>query len=169
MIEIAKVLKPHGIHGEVKVQLFSNNFDEFSNRGFAFVKQGEGHRRIEYTVVRVSSPYVFVKIDGVETRNDAETLHGDFLFIERSDLETPEEGEYYVLDLIGLDVVDSSGKKLGMLKDILQHGAADVYVVSGESGFMFPALKRVIQKVDIGAGVIVVSEDALKEVAVYDV
>ncbi|MDD5018425.1 MAG: ribosome maturation factor RimM [Eubacteriales bacterium] len=169
MIEIAKVLKPHGIGGELKAQLFSNNFDEFCDRGFAYVKEGNGYRRISYTALRVSPPYVYFRIDGIDTRNDAETLHGIFLYLDRSDFKAPDEGEYYVHDLIGLDVVGEGGRKLGVLKDVLQHGAADVYVVAGDAGFMFPALRRVIGKVDLERGVILVNEAALREVAVYDV
>jgi len=64
--------------------------------------------------------------------------------------------------------VDENGEKLGVLKDVLQHGAADVYVVQGKRGFMFPAVKRVITAVDLEAGEMRVDSRALSEVAVYD-
>ena len=169
MIEIAKILKPHGIAGELKVQLFSDNYDAFSEREFAYIKDGRTHKRIAYKVVRIAAPYIYLKIDGIATRNDAETLHGVFLYLKRDDFEQTDDGEYYVCDLIGLEVAGKDGEKLGTLSDVLQHGAADVYVVKGKSGFMFPALKRVIKKVDLEKGIILVDVDALKEVAVYDV
>lgn len=168
MNEIAKILKPQGIHGEVKVQLFSNNFETFCERGFAYIKQGDAHRRITYTAVRKSPPYVYLQIDGVNTRNDADDLQGVFLFVERQDFDAPEEGEYYICDLIGLSIVDQHENKLGVLKEILQNGAADVYVVKGKKGFMFPALKRVVKNVDVKNGVVRVDAEALQEVAVYD-
>lgn len=168
MIEIAKVLKPHGVKGEVKVQLFSNNFDDFCGRGFAYLKQGGSYKRITYGDIRTEPPFVYLHIEGIDTRNDAESLQGAFLYLDKDELPETQEGEYYVFDLIGLTVKDTEGNKLGVIKDVFQHGAADVYAVKGEKDFMFPALKRVIKSIDLKAGVMVVDETALSEVAVYD-
>jgi 16S rRNA processing protein RimM len=163
MIEIAKILKPQGIHGEIKVQLFSNNVDAFFEKGFAYDKQG---KRVEYNAIRSSGLNVIIKIEGVNNRNDAELLRGVFLYLKREDLEELDENEHYICDLIGLSVADETGAVLGTLKEILQHGAADVYVVKGEKNLMFPALKRVIKRVDDKQ--IVVDSKVLSEVAVYD-
>ncbi len=167
MIEIAHIAAPHGIRGDVKVYLYSENYDEFFGRGFAYINDTEGQRRVVYTALRVDPPFVYVHIDGVDTRNDAERLKNVTLSVMREELEAPGEGEHYISDIIGLSVV-ADGKKLGVLKDVLQHGAADVYVVKGEKGFMFPALKRVIKSIDTAAGIIEVDAKALGEVAVYD-
>jgi len=168
MIEIGRILKPHGIQGQLKVRLYSDNFDAFAERGFAYVNKDSKPRRIGYTVVRVEPPFLYITMEGVATRSDAEALTGLPLMVSRSDLDEPDEGEHYIVDLIGLSVVDESGVKLGVLKDVLQHGAADVYVVQGPKGFMFPAVKRVITAVDLKTGVLRVDSKALKEVAVYD-
>lgn len=168
MIEIAKVLKPHGIKGEVKVQLFSNNFDDFCGRGFAYLKNGGSYKRISYEDIRIEPPFVYLRIEGIDTRSGAESIQGYFLYIEKDELPETQEGEYYVFDLIGLTVTDMAGNKLGRIKDVLQHGAADVYAVKGDKDFMFPAIKRVIKSVDLDAGIMTVDENALSEVAVYD-
>lgn len=167
MIEIARVVAPHGIRGDVKVRLYSENFNEFCRREFAYLKNAEGQLRCNYKALRADPPFVYIHMDGIDTRNDAERLRGMPLFVHRSELEAPAEGEHYIADILGLRVM-AEGKKLGVLKDVLQHGAADVYVVSGETSFMFPALKRVIKRIDIASGVIEVDETALQEVAVYD-
>jgi 16S rRNA processing protein RimM len=168
MIEIGKILKPHGIQGQLKVRLYSDNFESFERRGYAFIQQKEETRRIGYAVMRSEPPFVYVLLGGVSSRNDAEEFCGLPLMLRRSDLEEPEEGEHYIVDMIGLKVVNESGTELGELKDILQHGAADVYVVQGQKGFMFPAVKRVITEVDLDAGVLRVDSASLEEVAVYD-
>lgn len=168
MIEIAKVSKPHGIHGDIKVRLYSQNFDDFATRGYAYIKKDGNCRRAGYTALRTAPPFVYVHFDGIDTRSEAEKLVGEALFLKREDFRPPDEGEHYVVDLIGLKVVDQEGEELGELVEILQHGAADVYVVSGEKDFMFPALKSVIQGVDIAAGVLRVNASALQEVSVYD-
>lgn len=163
MTEIAKILKPQGIFGEIKVQLFSNNVDAFFERGFAYDKQG---KKIEYTAIRSSGTNVIITIEGVNNRNDAELLRGVFLYLNREDFEELSESEHYICDLIGSRVIDENGAALGTLKDILQNGAADVYVVKGDKKLMFPALKHVIKRV--GDGEVVVDSKALSEVAVYD-
>jgi len=163
MIEIAKILKPQGIHGEVKVQLFSDNIEGFAERSFAYLKNGQ---KISYVVNREAGGYLYLKIDGIDTRNDAEAIRGVFLYINRSDFDETEEGEYYIHDLIGLGVADESGAELGKLKEILQHGAADVYVVKGSRNFMFPALKSVLKEVTDKQ--IVVDAGELEKVAVYE-
>jgi len=167
MIEIGKILKAHGIRGGLKARLFSDNFSGFEERGYAYA-DAAGETRIEYTVERIDPPYMFIRIKGVETRNDAEKYEGVFLYLDRSELEELPEGEYYIADLIGLEVMDGEGGRLGRITDVLQHGAADVYVVKGERDFMFPALKRVIRDVDVKKGVMTVDAKALEEVAVYD-
>ncbi len=168
MIEVARILKPHGIRGDLKVRLFSDNYDAFAERGFAYLKKDSEYQRTAYQAVRIDAPFVYAHFDGVDTRNDAEALSSATLYLNREELDEPEEGEHYVVDLIGLKVLDESGNELGVLKDVLQHGAADVYVVSGKRSFMFPAVKRVILSVDVTAGVMRVDAAALAEVAVYD-
>jgi 16S rRNA processing protein RimM len=103
-----------------------------------------------------------------DTRNDAEALSGVFLYLGKEELPETGEGEYYIFDLIGLEVTDTTGKKLGVIKEVFQHGAADVYAVKGEKNFMFPALKRVIRNIDLNTRVMLVDGGALEEVAVYD-
>lgn len=168
MIEIARILKPHGINGDLKIKLFSDNFNAFAEREFAYIKNGNDFLRTAYKAVRVDVPFIYVHFENVHTRDEAEAVAGTTLYIQRDDLEAPKEGEHYIVDLIGLKVVNETGAELGTLNDILQHGAADVYVVKGERNFMFPAIKRVIMSIDIEAGKMSVDADALAEVAVYD-
>ena len=78
------------------------------------------------------------------------------------------KNRWFIVDLVGLKVVDTEGNELGTLKEVLQPGATDVYSVVGPRSFLFPALKRVIKNVDIEAGLMVLDAAALQEVAVYD-
>jgi 16S rRNA processing protein RimM len=168
MIEIARILKAQGINGDVKAQVFSDDIDGFCERGYAYIKQDGSFKKTEYDTTRLEPPYAYLHIAGYDDRNDAESLKGVFLYLEKEELPEPDEGEYYIFDLIGLEVTDTEGKKLGVIKDVLQHGAADVYSVKGARNFMFPALKRVIKNIDLNAGVMLVDRNALAEVAVYD-
>ena len=168
MIEIAKVLKPHGIRGDLKVHVFSGNVESFCARGFAYVKEDGAFKRVAYTPVRAGAPFAYLQFEGVATRNDAELMRGTMLYLKREEFDKLEKGEHYVHDLIGLRVVDTDGGELGEIAEVLQHGAADVYVVKGARGFMFPALKRVILGIDIRKETMTVDAQMLGEVAVYD-
>jgi 16S rRNA processing protein RimM len=168
MIEIARILKAQGIKGDVKVEIFSDDPEAFCERGYAYINEEGSMRKAAFEALRLEPPFAYLHIEGCDTRNDAERLSGMYMYIDKRELPEPDEGEYYIFDLIGLKVSDTSGRNLGVLEDVLQHGAADVYVVKGEKNFMFPALKRVIKNVDLDSHVITVDSAALAEVAVYD-
>lgn len=99
---------------------------------------------------------VILKLRGLETRNEAETLRNAELTVpEPAAIE--EEGVYYLHDIIGLPVFDADGEALGKLAEVLTTGSTDVYVVHGERGeLLLPALEDVITQVDIDGGRIVV-------------
>lgn len=168
MIEIAKVIKPHGVKGDIKLMLYSQNFDDFAARGFAYIGNEGGGRRALYSVLRTAPPFVYVHFEGIDTRTEAQKLAGAALYITRDDFKAPDEGEYYIVDLIGMTVKDENGIELGVLSDVLQHGAADVYEVKGARNFMFPSLKSVIKNVDAKKGIMLIDSKALSQVAVYD-
>ena len=65
MIEIGRILKPHGIQGQLKVRLYSDNFEGFATRGFAYVPKGGSTWRMEYDVVRIDPPFIYLFADGV--------------------------------------------------------------------------------------------------------
>ena len=166
-LAVAQVVKPQGIKGEVKLKALGN--DAYGLTGVDEVYLSESSDKpVKVTKVWLYKENAFMALEGVTDRNQAETLRGKTLYVEMAEEEKLEEGQYYVADLIGCDITDESGKKLGTLKDILQHGAADVYVVEGETNFMMPALKKVIKHTDIKAKTITVDAKILSEVAVYE-
>ena len=101
MTEIAKIARAHGIRGEVKALLFSDNVSAFCERGFAYLKSGSEFRRIEYTPVRTAGREVVLQIDGVGTRNEAENLRGAFLYLDRSEFDEADAGRILYLRSAG--------------------------------------------------------------------
>jgi len=98
-----------------------------------------------------------LKLSMVDDRDRAEDLRGRFLRVPGTELAELEEGEYYLFQLVGLNVVTEEGRELGSLKDVIQTGANDVYIVAAESGeLLLPAIKDVIKQVDLSAGRMVV-------------
>lgn len=165
-IVIGKIIKPQGIKGEVKVGITSA--DDKIIRGLKDIYLDEKL----YKVISIKSLVngLFFKLDGVDDRNQAELLRGKTVSFDREKMPKLEKGRYLVSDIIGCKIeVDS--KILGNITDILQYGAADVYVVQGINdckNFMFPCLKKVLQKVDVENKIITLNKEVLEQIIVYE-
>jgi 16S rRNA processing protein RimM len=151
-IVVARITAAHGIRGEVKAEPLTD-FPERFERGSKLWLAG-----IERTVEqgRWQGRGVILKLRGIDTRNDAEALRGEVLTVPEL-AELDEEGAFYIHDLIGLRVEDTTGAELGKLHDVITTGATDVYVIRGLGGeLLLPALDDVVTSVDLKARRIVV-------------
>lgn len=165
-IIIGKVIKPQGIKGEIKVDIAATDMALASKLTQVYIDD----KIFKVECVKSLVNGVFVKLAGISDRNQAELLRGKNISIERDKMPKLEEGRYLITDVIGCDVLVDS-KPVGVLKDILQYGAADVYVVKGTNGykdFMFPCLKKVLVKVDTEDKKIYLKSDILEQIAVYE-
>jgi len=170
VIEIARILKPHGIRGEIKAQHFCDNSKDFLGFEKVYFKEKNVFSEKKVLESRADNTHVYLLLEGINTRNEADSLRGRLLYVEKSAISDLPENRFLIRDLIGSKVLNEKEKELGVLSEILQHGAVDVYCVKSiDNGFMFPALKRVIIKVDIEEKTIHVDAKALSEVSVYDV
>lgn len=162
---IGKIVKAQGIKGEVKVVPITDNVLRFNTLKSVFI---DDNRKLNVQSVRIDGEVVYVKFVGVDTRNDAELLGGKFLSVDRDNATPLQENRYFIVDLLGC-VVKCKKKIFGTLIDVLQHGAADVYVLSDNGKtVMFPALKDVLINVDVDKKTIEVDERRFEEIAVYD-
>ena len=102
--------------------------------------------------------FVIVKFKGIDDINDIEKYKGKSLFVARENAVELEEDEYYIADLIGMDVVLEDGSKFGTLKDVMETGANDVYVVEDTKGaeVLLPAIKECILDVDVEKNVMTI-------------
>lgn len=159
---VGEVLKPQGIRGELKIKPFTDDAEVF--HAFSDVQIGG----VSYKVlsVRTGGGAVFLGLRGVADRNAAELLRGKEVVIPRSEAPEPEEGRYYVADLLGCDIVTEGGKVLGKLKDVRQ-ASTDVYTLfDGSRDILFPVADGVVVAVDVENGTITVNEKRFYEVAV---
>lgn len=161
-IEIGKIGKAQGIKGEVKINLINPDTELIGKVKSVLVGS------VEYVIesVKILPNGNFIKFKGVDNRNAAEMLNGKLLFVERDAIKIPQ-GAYLIADLLGAEVIVDE-QSVGILTDILQHGAADVYCVGGERNFMFPALNKVLKKIDVDNKKIVLDGAELGNVAVYE-
>lgn len=122
-ILVGKIVAPQGIRGEVRIQTYSENPADFKK----FKIQSQKFKSEDFKFVRTvpNSTVIIAKINGFDDRNAAETLRGTELFINREQLPTLTDNEYYQSDLIGFDVI-RNGKKIGVVDCFQNYGAGDI-------------------------------------------
>jgi 16S rRNA processing protein RimM len=131
-ILLGHIAGAHGVRGEVLVKAYTQRPEDIG--AYRPLDDGAG-RTFEIRVVRVTAKGVVARIAGVCDRNGAEALKGVSLYIDRERLPTPQEGEFYHADLIGLAAVDPEGRPVGEVVALYNHGAGDILEVRlAESG-----------------------------------
>ena len=153
LVRIGYVRRAVGLAGEVEVEPLTDDPARF--RSGLSVRAGSVIRQVEK--VRGGTPTLVLKFVGVDDRNLAERLRGQYLEVDVSEANRLPEGSYYHWQLVGLQVFDPAGRSLGRLTDVLNYPANDIYVVSdGTDEVLVPALAQVVRSVDLEAGRMVV-------------
>ena len=166
---IGQVLRPQGIKGLVKVKPETDDPARFLDLEFVFVKKGEEYVKTPVEEISVRDDGVYLRLDQAKDRNTAEKQRDTVLYVDRAHAVALSEDETFICDLIGCRALDTQGNELGVVKDVLQPGGNDVYVIRTPKGEMLlPALRHVIPAVDVQNGTITVDEKRLPEVAVCD-
>ena len=149
-------MRPHGVRGEVGMKLITDYPERLSQIGTLYI--GPEHQPYLVKRMRRHSTGMIIHLEGLSDRDAAETLRGMFVHIHIDDAIPLEEGEYYLFQIEGIQVITDTGQVLGHLTDLIETGANDVYVITASDGqqILLPAIPEVIQKVDVVAGVMTV-------------
>lgn len=151
MVMVGEIVRPHGLAGAVKVRATTDDPQRFSL--LKEVKlQRDGHTLGEYLVerVQIGAGGVFVKLQGIDDRNQAEILRGASLMIPREARVPAPADQYYHFEIIGLPAYAETGELLGEIVDIETFPAHDVWVIRhGERERLVPAVKAFIKEVDV--------------------
>jgi len=160
MYLVGRVLKPQGIKGEVKAEIITSFPGHFKELKQLYIKEDDRWQAWSVESVRLTGRFVYIKFTDLHSRNDAEKLRNQELFIEQGDLTPLEEDAYYVHDLIGLVVENEAGQRLGSVMNVENYPANDVYVMRGEDGSeqLIPAIKEVVLRIDLQAGKMIIRE-----------
>jgi 16S rRNA processing protein RimM len=140
------VAGPFGVRGEVKVVLETDFPERFEGLEAVWLSNAVGGRMVAIESARLHKGFALVKFAGCDDRETAEKLRGAELRIERSQLRELQPGEYYVDDILGLEVCTTDGRRLGQVTEVLKAPANDVYVTPKA---LIPALKQVVREVDL--------------------
>ncbi len=155
-LRVGVISSTHGIRGEAKVFPTTDNPGRFKKMKEVILDTGKEEEVLEIEGVKFFKNMVIVKFKGIDDINDMEKYKGKELYVTRGNAQRLGKDEYFIADLLGMDVVEDTGRKLGKIKDIIETGANDVYVVEMENKkeLLIPAIKQCILKVDLAAGLI---------------
>ena len=144
----------HGLRGEVKVFPTTEDPRRFSDLEKVILVTGREERTLKIRSVKYFKKFVILGFEGMDRIEDVEKLKGSELMIGREDAIPLEEGEYFIPDLIGLKVVTDDGRELGVIKDVIETGANNVYDVQDDNGkrILIPAIPQCILDVRLEEG-----------------
>lgn len=152
---IGIVVAPFGLRGEMKVRMETDFPERFGRLKKVCLRlKGRPPETLFIQQARLHKGQVLLKAEGIDSIEDAETWRGALVQIKRDDAVPLEEGNYYIADLIGLDVVTADGKSLGKLDEVLTYPAQDLLRIGD---ILIPAVKEFVVQVDLARGKIVVS------------
>ena len=151
LLKVGVITTTHGVRGEVKVFPTTDDAERFLELEYVLLDTGRELRRLDIKNVRFFKNLVILKFDGIDNINDIEKYKGKDLWIPREEAQELGEDEYYIADLQGLNVVLEDGTEFGTLRDVMETGANDVYIInSKEHGeVLLPAIKECILDVDL--------------------
>ncbi len=161
LIELGYVIEPHGMRGELKVELYNSESTAFAPglplfaaKSAEQIKPDDAPDKVE--TIKAQSFGVVVKLAGVSNRTAAEALKGFKLFVERESLPPLAEGEYYLCDLIGFAANRADGSPLGVVEEFTHNGAQTLFVVRAPSGlrFLVPNAPQIIIEVNLQTRVV---------------
>lgn len=163
-LECAVIINTHGVRGDVKLESLCDSPEVLADLSRVFVREGGAYREIKVLHASVFKQFVLVGLEGVNDMDAAAALKGTTLYADRDDFDL-EEGDYFIVDLIGLPVIDQiSGKEYGKIADVINRGASDIYVVKTPAGErMMPVVEEFVKNVDLERGVFVETIPGLLE------
>lgn len=144
----------HGLRGEIKVYPTTDDVDRFRFLERVILDTGKLPLHLEVEGVRFFKNMVILKFKGIDDINQIEKYKGADLLVTREDAIPLEEGEFYLADILQMPVVDEEGQALGKIREVLQTGANDVYVVerTGKKDLLLPAIPSCVLDIDFEAG-----------------
>lgn len=152
-LKVGVVTSVHGIKGEVKVFPTTDDSRRFKKLKQVYLDTGKEMLPLEIEGVKFFKQMVIVKFKGYENPDDVMKFRQKELWIDRKDAVRLSKDEYFIADLIDMEVCDEEEKLIGTLKDVISTGANDVYAIETPEGkeVLFPAIKQCILDVDTEA------------------
>ena len=151
LLQVGVISSTHGVRGEVKVFPTTDDVKRFKKLKKVILDTGKEQLPLEIEGVKFFKQFVILKFRGIDNINDIEKYKGKRLLVDREHAVKLKKDEYFIADMIGMDVFTEEGELFGALKDVMETGANDVYIIEMSDGkeVLVPAIKQCILDVDI--------------------
>jgi 16S rRNA processing protein RimM len=153
-LQVGVISSTHGVRGEVKVFPTTDDVKRFKRLKEVILDTGKEELVLEIESVKFFKQFVILKFKGFDNINDIEKYKTKSLYVTRANAVRLRKDEYFIADLQGLTVIDEAEQVIGTLRDVMETGANDVYIVDMTDGreVLIPAIKECILNVDIEGG-----------------
>lgn len=150
-IEIGQIVNTNGLKGVVKVNPFTDDISKFEELKYIYIQLKSELKKVKIEQVRYNKNQVLLKLEGIDSIEEAEKYRNFYLKIEKKSQEELGEDTYYIVDLIGINVYSENDEYLGTIEDVFPTGSNDVYVVKDNLGkqILVPAIAEVVKKVEL--------------------
>lgn len=151
LLEIGQIVNSYGIKGFLKVVPFTDDVRRYDKLKTIYIEKNKKLVQMEIEEVKYHKNLVLLKLKGIDDINDTIDFKNCYIKIDRKDAVKLPKDSYFIVDLIGIEVMTEEGEFLGNLVDVFPTGSNDVYVVKDELGkqLLLPAIGDVIKSVDI--------------------
>ena len=151
LLQVGVISSTHGVRGEVKVFPTTDDVKRFKKLKKVILDTGKEQLPLEIEGVKFFKQFVILKFRGIDNINDIEKYKGKRLLVDREHAVKLKKDEYFIADMFGMDVFTEDGELFGALKDVMETGANDVYIIEMSDGkeVLVPAIKQCILDVDI--------------------
>ncbi len=154
LLQAGIISSTHGVRGEVKVFPTTDDKNRFKKLKSILLDTGKELLTLDIESVKFFKQFAIIKFKGYDTIEAIEKYKGKSLFVTRENAVKLNKDEYFIADLIGMKVENEDGSFSGVLKDVIETGANDVYTVLCDDGkeVLIPAIKECILSVDLEKG-----------------
>ena len=154
LLQVGVITQTHGVHGEVKVFPTTDDPERFLDLEYVFLDTGREKKKLVIQSVKFFKQFVILKFKGINNINDIERYKRCALLVDRENAVELEEDEYFIADMIGMNVFTEDGENFGTLKDVIETGANDVYIINSKKHgeVLIPAIKECILDVNVKEG-----------------
>src|SRR5699024_8255585 len=154
-IQVGKIINTHGIKGEVKVLPFTDDIHRFDELKKIYI--GEYKLKVEITNVRYIDNIIMLKFDNYHNINEVEKFKNQDVYIDEEDKIELNDNQFFIFDIIGCTVLDTSEREIGTVIDVIKLGSSDIYVIKDNSidkEYLIPAVKEFIKDINIEGKII---------------
>lgn len=151
LLQVGVISSTHGIRGEVKVFPTTDDVNRFKKLKEVILDTGKQQLTLEIENVKYFKQFAILKFKGIDNINDVEHYKGMSLLVTRDNAVKLQKDEYFIADMIGMEVFTDDGEKFGVLEDVMLTGANDVYEIKSQKHglVLVPAIKDCIIDIDI--------------------